>query len=141
MKNYTENGTHFDASTARDLRVVNLRCVVSPEVILPIGLVIPKTIWARMSSEDIAMMQERMLPLWYGQHFIQAVEGGVYDVDLIHQKIAGILAVRAAEHFYNLFISIQARDGNEAWEVPSCMVPTSREPDNAEFEALKGMKQ
>jgi hypothetical protein len=130
MKNRTNSGMHFDESTAQ--RPVEVRfCYLWGGRAFRVVLLIPERIKSLLDDGDFETVYNS-LPQWHSEHFGQAISAGVMNLDLILSKMQEILTVRAVEFLYNRFIVIQAKLGNEAWQVPPTMSRIGPAPETDE---------
>lgn len=130
MKNRTNSGMHYDSSTAErplDIRFNYLWGGRTFQVIL----LIPERIKSLLDASDFQSVYEA-LPQWHSEHFGQAITAGVLNLDLIVEKMQPILTARAVEYLYNRFIAMQAKLGNEAWQVPPTMSRIGPAPETDE---------
>jgi len=129
MKNRTDNGMHFDQSTAERPVIRVFSFDTQRGKTLRVAVAVPERIRKTLNSADFDFVQQE-LPKWHREHVLQAVQAGVFDLDLIDRKVLLLLTVRASQQLYNEFIVAQSRLGNEVWQAPPTMTHIGPSPEN-----------
>jgi len=133
MKNRTNQGMHFDESTARAPILCCLPFRNDRNREMWIRLLIPARILDTLNTADLDYIRSQ-LPQWHREHMDRALllmqVGQKVDFNLLEKNLCEtVLQQRAADALYDEFIVKQAKIGNEAWQVPPTMQRISPNPD------------
>jgi len=133
MKNRTNHGMHYDASTAQSPVLCAIPFHTDRKRELWVRLLIPRTICDALTVADYDYLRSQLLG-WHREHLARAMLimpiGKTVDLDALERRLCEtVLQRRAADFLYNEFIVKQAKAGNEAWEVPPTMQEISPSPE------------